>query len=296
MESPARRPVPATDRNGTPVVRSALRSRAGSRTNRMLARQLAWDWVGARWPRLLPSPYDREKSDLHCALPGRRLAVATSDDGRVWALEVAYTERDGTRTWRTQATVTDAGDVDVIGLETSCSSVASAPLVIAPPKLLGAWVQHLQLDDGELPVLGEPRTVDDEEQLASFSTQLLSASRSLPVIALTNKPGSRYYGVDPRGLAEAVRGVAHVTCFTPEMAVLLARRLPSGQGPAPGAARIYRPGFSATAARGEHPLVRDASPSGVEGGRDQGAFRRLLCRQVCAMSVAVNPGPAASFG
>ncbi len=260
----------------------------------MRARELAWDWVGARWPRLLPSPYDREKGDLHCALPGRRLAVSTSDDGRVWALEVAYTERDGTRTWRTQAMVTDAGDVDVIGLETTCSSAASAPLVIAPPKLLGAWVENLDLDDGGLAVLGEPRMVGDEEQLGVFSTQLLSESRSLPVIALTNKPGSRYYGVDPRGLAEAVRGLAHVACITPEMAGLLARRLAGGHGPAPGAARIYRPGFSATAVRGDHPLVRDATAIGPEGVRDQAAFRRLLCRKICEMSVSGNRGAAAT--
>jgi hypothetical protein len=206
----------------------------------------------------------------------------------VWALEVAYTERDGTRTWKTQATVADAGDADIVGLRTTCSSHGGAPLVIAPPRLLGAWVQNLDFDDGGVPVIGEPRMVDDEAQLAAFTTHLLSAARSLPIIALTNKPGSRYYGVDPRGLAEAVRGLAHVTCFAPAMAGALTASLTRSLGLAAGAARVYAPGFAATADREDHPLVRDPASRQLEGVRDQGAFRRLLCRRICAMSVAAH--------
>ena len=288
MAFPALSAGNTTARDATLVVHSALRSSASSRSNRLLARELAWEWVGAKWPRLLPAPADREKPELHYALPGRRLAVSTSDDGRVWALEVAYTERDGTRTWKTQATVADAGDADVIGLRTTCSSHGGAPLVIAPPKLLGAWVQNLDFDDGGVPVIGEPRMVDDEAQLAAFTTHLVSAARSLPIIALTNKPGSRYYGVDPRGLAEAVRGLAHVTCFAPDMAGVLTARLTRSLGLAAGAARIYGPGFGAAAGREDHPLVRDPASRQLEGVRDQGAFRRLLCRRICEMSVAVH--------
>ncbi len=51
-----------------------------------------------------------------------------------------------------------------------------------------------------------------------------------------------------------------------------------------GAARIYGAGFAPGADPRDHPLVRDGSPR----GEDPGAFRRLLCRKVCAMSVITN--------
>ncbi len=289
MEFVAHKVIQTPLTKGTLVVRCALKSKASSRKTRLRARELAWDWVGAKWPRLLPSPAEREKAHLEYALPGRRLSVSTSDDGLVWTLEVTSTERDGARTWRTRAMVADAGDVDVIGLQTTCSSDAGAPLVIAPPKLLGAWVQNLEFDDGGIPVLGDPRMVEDEEQLSAFYTHLLSDARSLPVIALTNKPGSRFYGVDPRGLAEAVRGLAHVTCIAPVMAGALNRRLTRSLGPAPGAARIYRPGFTATAVGRDHPLIREPSVTNAGSASDQGAFRRLLSRRICELSaVAVD--------
>ena len=274
----------ASQNKGRLVVRSILKSTTSSRDNRLLAQELAWNWVGARWPRLLPSPSDRERPHLERKLPGRSLSVSTSGDGLAWTLGVAFTERDSARTWRTQAIVVNAGDADIIGLETTCSNDASGPLVVAPPKLLGAWVENLELDDGGIPVLGEPRMVDDEEQLEAFCTHLLCATRTLPVIALANKPGSRYYGVDPRGLAEAVRGLAHVTCIAPALVHVLAGRLTRSLVPVPGAARIYRAGFTQASGSADHPLIRD--PAKGEAGTDQGGFRRLLCRRICEMSAA----------
>lgn len=276
----------ATGSQETLVVRSVLRSRANSGRNRDVARALAWDWVGARWPRLAPALGDREKTHFDFRLPGRVLSVSTSADGLAWTLEVAYTERDGSRTWRTEAMVADAGDADIIGLQTTCSSVPCAPLVIAPPKLLGAWVESLDLQDGGMPVLGEPRMVEDEEQLAAFCDHLLSPARTLAVIALANKPGSRWYGVDPRGLAQAVRGLAHVACIAPDMAGLLTTRFTRSRGPAAGAARIYRPGFTVAAAGSDHPLIGDPAAKGAQRLADQGAFRRLLCRRICELSAA----------
>jgi hypothetical protein len=268
-----------------PVLASTLKSRASSRSNRLLARELAWDWVAARWPRLLPSASDRERPHLQTVLPGRRLHVTTSDDGHVWSLEVAHSERDGGRTWETRATVSQTDDGDVIGLRTTCSNAASSPPVIAPPKLLGAWVEHLELDDGGVPVLGEPRMVKDGGHLAAFGEHLLLPARTLPVIALCNKTSSRWYGVDPRGLAEAVKGLAHVTCVAPELAVKLGPQFAKHLGPVQGAVRIYRPGFTAAARREDHPLLRDPALDGVESAHDMGAFRRLLCRRICELSV-----------
>lgn len=268
-----------------PVVRSSLRSTTHSPTNRLLAQELAWCWVGTKWPGLAPSPCDREKAHLHRSLPGRRLSVSTSGDGSVWTLEVAHTEREGARTWVTRAQVMDTGAADAVGLQTSCSDLPSVPLSIAPPRLLGAWVERLSLEDGGIAVMGEARIVDSQEQLAAFCAHVLSDKRNLPIIALANRTHSRYYGVDPRGLAEAVRGLAHVACLAPELVADAGHRLGRNLGPVPAAARIYAPNFTAADGPKDHPLIRVPTAASAHGTSDQGAFRRLLSRRVCAMSV-----------
>ena len=282
-------PAPARARNGLRhVVRSTLRSAVHSGSNRRRAQELVWDWVGAKWPRLLPSPSEMERSHFAYAVPGQELSVSTSGDGSVWTLAVAYNERCGTRTWMTRAVVADAGDADLIALQTSCTDVPDAPLVVAPPRLLGAWVERLELEDGAVAVLGEPREVGDEKQLGAFCKHVLSTERRLPVIALANRGNSRFYGVDPRGLAEAVRGLAHVACLAPSVSASVVQRFGVEFGVVPGAARIYAPGFDSNAVREDHPLVRDNKNTNADGKQDAGAFRRLLCQKICAMSVGTK--------
>ena len=212
--------------------------------------------------------------------------MATDAEGAVWSVEVAYSEKDGTRTWTTRAIVADTGDADVMALQTACSGATSGPLVIAPPKLLGAWVERLDLEDGGVAVLGEPRMVSAADQLEAFCDHVLSARRALPVIALTNKPNSRYYGVDPRGVAEAVRGLAHVACLTPELATAAADRLGAKLVPVPGVPRIYAPNFDPAAVPKDHPLMRLSPASLAAKADDPGALRRLICQRVCNMSVS----------
>ena len=55
-----------------------------------------------------------------------------------------------------------------------------------------------------------------------------------------------------------------------------------------GAARIYAPGFDINAVRENHPLVRDNKNTNAAGKEDAGAFRRLLCQKICAMSVGTK--------
>ena len=264
------------------VVRSALRSAQHSPTNRRHARELAWEWVSAKWPRLMPSPTEMDNAHYERSLPGQQLIVSTSGDGAVWTLTVAHNERGGARTWITRATVTDTGDADVMALQTSCSDVPNAPLLVAPPKLLGAWVERLELQDGGLAVLGEARDITDASQLEAFCKHVLSSERQLPVIALTTSPRSRFYGVDPRGLAEAVRGLAHVACLAPDLASEVVLRFGKDFGLVHGAARIYAAGFNPDAFVQDHPLIRDTSLRAT----DPGAFRRLLCQKICALSVS----------
>ncbi|MEO7338184.1 MAG: hypothetical protein ABIV63_16550 [Caldimonas sp.] len=276
------------------LVRSTLRCAEHSPNNRRRAQDLAWAWVGAKWPRLLPPASDLKKDSIECSLPGQELSATVGPDGTDWTLSVAHSERGGGRIWMTRALVADDGDADVIGVQTSCTEVARSPMVIAPPRVLGLWVEHLDLNDGGFAVIGEARNVDDSAQAGSFCNHVLSAQRTLPVIALMNSPRSRYYGVDPRGLAEAVRGMAHVACLSSELAGDVAQRLGENFVPVSGAARIYVPGFGADARPEDHPLLRPAPRDADSRVNDAGAFRRVLLQTVCALSVGA-PAHGARF-
>lgn len=274
------------------VVRAALKSPTPADENRRLARDLVWSWVGTKWPRLVPPRAQLDSGQLHCTLPGRRLTVHTSEDGAAWTLEIAYSERDGACTWTTRAVVADLGDSDLFALQTTCAPLP-AQRRIAPPRVLGRWVDRLRLDDAGVPVQGEPHPVEGQ-QLAALYEHLLSRERSLPVVVLGNQPGSRYYGVDPRGLAEAVCGLAHVACLTPQAIAAFTGHFGRRLAPESAAVRIYMPGFGADADYRDHPLLRLAdSPNLRHGEPDAGAFRRAVCERICELSVVAT---RAAFG
>lgn len=170
-------------------------------------------------------------------------------------------------------------------LQTACTDIPDSPLVVAPPRLLGDWVEALDLQDAGLAVQGAPREVVDRWQLDALCQHLLSNERKLPVIALVNRPQTHYYGVDPKGLAENLRGLAHVVCIAQHLEAEVESRLGRELVVEQGAARIYTSGFSPDADRRAHPLIRDASPRGGQRQADPGAFRRLLRRKICALSV-----------
>ena len=224
--------------------------------------------------------------------------ASTSADGSIWTLSVAHEERHGRRTWMTRAHVIDAGSHDGVELETACTDVPDAPLVVAPPRLLADWVEGLPFEDAGLAVQGAARDVTDQWQFDALFHHLLSDARRLPVIALVNRPQSHHYGVDPNGLAESLRGLAHVACIASHLSQQANARLGPDFTVVHGAARIFAPGFdphanphseTSAAARNAHPLVRDAVPSANANSQDAGAFRKLLRRKICAMSVSANP-------
>lgn len=264
-------------------IRATLRSAVHSPANRRQAKKIVWDWIAGKWPRLVPPPglvedrFDR-------SLPGVSLCVTTNKSA--WMLELLQLERGSNRCWTTRAVVADGGDADVVAVQTTCSDLASAP-VVAPPGVLSAWVERLDLRDAGVPVTGEPRIVDVEE-LPVVEQLLCSSERRLPIVVLTNKPGTRFYGADPRGLAEAARGLAHVICLTPAAAALMAHRHGRRLAPVAAEVRIYAAGFSNSDAPEDHPLVRPPPRVSTEGLPVPGhasAFRRSVCRRLCEMSL-----------
>lgn len=284
ISAPMTEKSPRNDGAIRPVVRVTLRSTRHSAANRSQARDLAWQWVADKWPRLMPSSTEMGMPRFARAIPGQRLVASSGANPSSWAMAVAFDDRHSARTWTTQVEVADDGDADLLNLQTACTDRPDAPLVVAPPSLLGHWVEQLALDDGPFAILGEPRHVDGAEQFEAFMAHILSARRTLPLIALTHRLNSRFFGVDPRGLATAVRGMAHAYSLTPDMAQAVAGRLGAHLGVVPGAARIYGAGAPLVASTRDHPLVRNNAGPGNPAG-NTGAFRRLLCQKVCAMSV-----------
>lgn len=267
------------------VVHSSLRCTAHSAANRRRARELVWRWVRSKWPQLAPLAIDAARDPFERAAAGQELVAATSADGRSWRLAIAHTSDRGGRTWLTDVLVADTADADVLTVQISWTGNVEGPLVVAPPRLLGLWAENLDIDDDGVAVIGEPRPVDDRQQVEAFCGHVLSEARALPVIALAHGERSRYFGVDPRALAESLSGLAHVACLSPTGASIACERLGSNLGPDSGAARIYARGFTDRATPDAHPLLRPARPRSGTPSEAPGSFRRRLIQRICAVSV-----------
>ena len=277
-----------------PVLKSALFSGRSSSSQRRLAQDLAWHWVGTKWARLLAAVGDRLAPEVHVMHAGAELQAAVSPDGQGWTLAVANRERDGGRTWMTRAEVKTQhgpdGALDVFTVVTACTPMADAPRVLAPPGVLQLWVDRLGLDDGGVGIVGEAREVSNDDQLDAFFRHVLAPQRRLPIVALCHQPRSQYYGVDPKALATAVRGIAHVACLTTQTCHDVRARWGAGLAPVAGAARLYPPGFATGMASAVHdtelaPLWCDPRLPGTPRAVEPGAYRRLLCQRLCALSL-----------
>jgi hypothetical protein len=198
--------------------------------------------------------------------------------------EVTEVARDS-RQWRTRVVVAEGAGVDILAVQTACSRSGPAPVTVAPPKLLAAWAEALDVHDATEPAFGQPWWVTDEMQAAEFVDHVLDEQRALPVIALANKGTSRYFGVDPEALAKSMQGMAHVACVTQQARDVLKSRLGHRLAPVQGAARIYGAGFRDDLSVDDHPLVRqpDLAP-GEKADASLASFRQRIIRAVCASS------------
>jgi hypothetical protein len=278
-------PVPGTPKPRV-VVRASLQCRAHNRANRQRAQQLVWAWVRGKWPGLVPPAADLSRSRIEASAPGQALSVASDPDGADWTLSLAHTDARSGRTWMTTARVADSGEVDTLGVQISCTGSTEGGFSVAPPRLLGMWVQHLELSDGGFGVIGEPRFVEDLAAAEAFCNHVLSPERTLPIIALANSARSRYFGVDPGVLAEAVRGLAHVACLSAPLPDEVTERLGPELVPMRGAARLYGPHFDRGAAHENHPLIKPLRRMTDRPGEDPSSFRRVLVNRACALSAA----------
>ncbi len=240
---------------------------------------------GRGWP-CLQSIWTAGRS---ASAPGQALSVIGEAGSASWTVSIASTDPKSGRAWMTSVEVTDAGDADVMDIQTSCTDRPGVPLVVAPPSVLRLLVRNLDLDDGGVPIIGEARAVDDREQAQGFCEHVRSSTRTLPIIALASKPDSNYYGVDPAHLAEALSGLAHVACVGSPVLAEVAKLLDPGIAPVAGAAQIYEPPFNALTPKDRHSLVRQSRRAGT-GSIDGGHLKRMLIQRACAMSAGASKG------
>ncbi|MGE4240480.1 hypothetical protein [Ramlibacter sp.] len=271
------------------VLRSLMSCQAHSAANRRLARDIVWRWLGSRWPHLRPNAALMERDELESASGRSSLRVATSEDGAVWTLTVSSREREADPEWTTRAVVADGGAADLVAVETSCSDL-SAAWVISPPAVLGQWVDRLRLEDAGVPVTGQPRHVTDEAQARALFDHVTGDGRRLAVVLLAAKGDSQYYGVDPRMVAQSVRGLAHVACLTAPALGEWSKLCGRAASPVTGTARIYVPGYGARSTGNDvAPPSFSVLPRpdlATEGKSQATELRHRLSRQLCALTVA----------
>jgi hypothetical protein len=278
---PSTRPFPAT----RPVLRSNVSNNKHSPQQARVAREIALRWASARWPALLPAGSVLDHGDFERSLPGRAVQVTTGRNG-TWTLSVGVQDRGTAAVWVTDISVADKGSTAVLSVETACSNVAAAS-VVSPPAVLGAFVDRLELDDGDVAVRGVPIMVQDEEQAERFIAEVVTARRHLHLVTLASKGMSRYYGVDPRLLAQTVKGLAHVACLSPAAVQHWIRRFGRSAAPAAGLVRIYVPGVPVDADGSAHPTFQPPDSRGAgPGDAHQPSFRQQLVRAICAASVS----------
>ena len=281
-----------TPKSSTPdvrlVVRASLRCPAHSSANRRRAQLLVCRWASAKFPRLAASAIDLDRKSDYSA-PGQELSVVGEAGSASWTLSIASTDPKSGRAWMTSVRVADAGDADVMDIHTSCTDRPAAPLVVAPPSVLRLLVRNLDLDDGGVPIIGEARAVEDREQAEGFCEHVRSTTRTLPIIALTPKHGSNYYGVDPAHLAEALSGLAHVACVGSPVLAEVAKLLDPDMAPVAGAAQIYESPSNALTPKGPHSLIRQSRRAG-SGLIDGSHLKRMLIQRACALSAGPSKG------
>ncbi len=112
--------------------------------------------------------------------------------------------------------------------------------------------------------------VATERQLHAMCAEILDGSRTIPIVGLTCRPGSRNPALAVNLACEVVWASVPIYVIEPQQAREMSKLLPDGLGAYNGAVRIWMPGVREHLDPSWHPLIHDAT--GVYG---EDALRRL---------------------
>lgn len=275
------------------LMQSFLASGIRSETQRTRSRRFVLDWAAQKWPGMIPlSAYEGIAFEHDQA--GLRISASANGDGTLWAFRSEHLGQEPTqaRTWVTEAVVTELDKADAFGVRNSCSTIGHDSVPTSSPRFLSAFVKHLSLTDGPIPVIGRPHDeVNDVETFASFLTALFSKARKLPMVVTSRTVGAAgaACGPDLNELARKTQGLAHIYVLSAAASFWLTDACGKAGGVFNGAIRVYYPGYNLDSDRNTHPLYLAQRIVEWESGIGSGpaAFVQYLSRLLHLHSVSV---------
>jgi len=282
-----------------PVAQFVMSSALHSADNRKQARTAILDWAGqARywregWGNSIPDKaYDGQPFDA--SDEGVHIEVRADKAAALWCFQVEHDDvRDASREWRLEAFVADRGAHDEVGVRVFCKP--GTPVRFVPsstPALVKTFIQHHQLADDGSPVTATCTEAEDDESFNRFTDLLLSRSRRLPVVVLSQGQATRNggYALNLDQCARALQGFAHVVALAEEQTYWLSDELGRELSVYGGAVRTYMPGFHAEADPHDHPLqLAERIEQGGPRSFDQALARRLRALTVNSELLAQWP-------
>lgn len=235
-------------------MQSLLASEEHSEENRQSARAVVLAWANEKWPGLIPENA-ADGSSFEYDQAGLRIAAQTTPDGRIWAFRSEHIDREASRTWVTEALVSDNGKADVFGIRNLCSTLSVDRIDSSSPRFLNDLLQNSRLVDGTARVTPVPQMVTDDASFTQFCELLFADTRNLPVVVLTQQGDDGDYTLDPYRFAKSVRGLAHVFCLPFAWTFRLTERVGKRLSVFDGAVRTYYPGLTDADDAFKHPVA-----------------------------------------
>lgn len=204
---------------------------------------------------------DDVSGDFECKGPGDDRVVVVRYEG-IWAMQADTFESPTDRRWR----------LEMVLLEDSTSAPALSLVLHATgpadqavpepsiPRLAGELIDRIgliDLRDGTTLSIA-PEQIESESDVDSLVAKLRSPDRQHPIIVQSQylKEGVAKTLLDPAGLAERLRGLAHVVTLGREhfASWALTDRLSKRFSVFGASLRLYRPGFTTEDDPESHPL------------------------------------------
>lgn len=235
---------------------------------------------------------DDISSDFECKGPGADKVVVVRYEG-IWAMQADTFDRGPYRRWRVEMVLLqDAQAAPAVSLVLHTSGPVDQPVPEPTvPRLAGELIDKIgliDLRDGAT-LSTAPEHIESEADVDGLVAKLRSRDRQHPIILQSQylKEGVAKTLLDPVGLAEKLRGLAHVVTLGREhfASWALTDRLSKRFSVFGASLRMYRPGFTTEDDPDNHPLW---TPTVLhQRNVDLGGLQGELLREAAASSLVV---------
>lgn len=190
---------------------------------------------------------------------GYRLGAVSLEDRGVWAGRLVHPDLPmgdwpavPGRHWSTDVGIVSVEDAVHFGLRLACSSheFTQRGVLYTTPSLIRELYSILE-EAGVRGLSDNPLVIQDPSDVDALEDLLLSPSRSLPLVVLTEPDMNRLpldvqtFVLDHIHLAKVLRGLAHVACLGFDSAREWTRRRGKRWSVFGGAVRVYNAGYDA---------------------------------------------------